>query len=279
LKTAGFLHSKGNQSNMDEIAKYNVERWRALVEARALYTRPLLDLDETSARALIDPRDWFGELKDRRVLCLASGGGRESVAFALLGARVTVFDLSEEQLEQDRRAAAHYGFELETVRGDMRDLSALDAEAFDVVSHSYSINFVPDSNAVFREVARVLRRGGLYRFMCANPFVMGLSARDWDGEGYALRSPYVDGAKVLGVDEDWVYEREGRAPISPPVEYRHGLGTVVVGLVGNGFNIVRVSEDEAMRPDPKAEPGTWDHFMHYVRPWLTFLARRDASAT
>jgi SAM-dependent methyltransferase len=262
---------------MDEIAKYNVERWRALVEARALFTRPLLDLDENAAREVIDPRGWFGELKDRRVLCLASGGGRESAAFALLGARVTVFDLSEGQLEQDRRTATHYDFEVETVQGDMRDLSALDAEAFDVVSHSYSINFVPDCGAVFREVARVLRRGGLYRFMCANPFVLGLSAGDWDGEGYTLKVPYVDGAKVSGVDEDWVYEREGHEQISPPVEYRHGLGRIVAGLVINGFNIEQVSEDEAMRPDPKATPGTWDHFMHYVRPWLTFLARRDAS--
>src|SRR5919205_4400488 len=128
---------------MDEIAEYNIERWRRLVEARALYTRPLLDLDAASARERLDPRGRLGELDGRRVLCLAGGGGRESAAFALLGARVTVFDLSEEQLEQDRRAAAHYGFEVETVRGDMRDLSALGREAFDVVSHPYSLNFVP----------------------------------------------------------------------------------------------------------------------------------------
>jgi SAM-dependent methyltransferase len=261
---------------MDEIAKYNVERWRALVEARALYTRPMLDLDEQSAREYVDPRGWLGELKGRRVLCLAGGGGRESAAFSLLGASVTVFDLSEEQLGQDRRAAGHYRVEVETVRGDMRDLSALDAGAFDIVSHSYSLNFVPDSGAVFREVSRVLRAGGLYRFMCANPFVLGLSTRDWDGEGYALKEPYVDGARVGGVDEVWVYEREGREVISPPVEYRHGLGTLVAGLTENDFQIERVSEDEFMRPDPRAEPGTWNHFMHYVRPWLTFLARRGA---
>jgi SAM-dependent methyltransferase len=261
---------------MDEIAKYNVERWRALVEARALYTRPMLDLDETSARECVDPRGWLGRLEGRRVLCLAGGGGRESAAFSLLGARVTVLDLSEEQLEQDRRAAQHYGFEVETVRGDMRDLSALDAGAFDVVSHSYSLNFVPDSGAVFREVSRVLRAGGPYRFMCANPFVMGLSTRDWDGRGYVLTRPYVEGAAVEGVDEEWVYEREPREAVRPCVEYRQGLGTLVAGLVGNGFRIERVSEDESMRPDPQAEPGTWDHFMHYVRPWLTFLARRVA---
>ena len=264
---------------MDEVAKYNIGRWRALVEAKALYTRPLLDLDETSAREVVDPRGWLGELEGRRVLCLASGGGRESAAFAILGARVTVFDLSEEQLEQDRRAAAHYRLEVEAVRGDMRDLSALGGDAFDVVSHSYSLNFVPDSGAVFREVTRVTRAGGLYRFMCANPFVMGLSTRDWDGRGYRLTQPYVEAGAVEGFDEEWVYEREGRAGISPPVEYRHGLGALVAGLVESGFQIERVSEDESMRPDPRAEPGTWDHFMHYVRPWLTFLARKGRGAS
>jgi SAM-dependent methyltransferase len=262
---------------MDEIAKYNVGRWRALVEARALYTRPLLNLDETSARAVVDPRGWLGELKGRRVLCLASGGGRESAAFALLGARVTVFDLSEEQLEQDRRAAAHYGFEVETARGDMRDLSALGAGVFDVVSHSYSLNFVPDARAVFREVARVLRPGGPYRFMCANPFVMGLSTRDWDGRGYSMKEPYVEGAAIEGVDEGWVYERGGGGAISPPVEYRHGLAALVAGVVENGLQIERASEDESVSPDPSAEPGTWLHFLNYARPWLTFLARRGAS--
>jgi SAM-dependent methyltransferase len=249
------------------------------VEAKALYTRPLLNLDETCAREVVDPRGRLGELEGRRVLCLASGGGRESAAFALLGARVTVFDLSEEQLEQDRRAAAHYRVEVEAVRGDMRDLSALEDDTFDVVAHSYSLNFVPDSGAVFREVARVTRDGGLYRFMCANPFVMGVSTKDWDGRGYSLGEPYVEGAAVEGFDEEWVYEREGRDAIRPPVEYRHGLGTLVAGLVENGFQIEHVSEDESVRPDARAEPGTWDHFLHFVRPWLTFLARKGRGAS
>jgi SAM-dependent methyltransferase len=262
---------------MDEVAKYNVERWRAMVESEALYTRPLLDLDEESARARVDGRGWLGDLAGRRVLCLAGGGGKESAAFALLGARVTVLDLSAEQLEQDRRAAAHYGLGVETLQGDMRDLSALYGAEFDVVAHSYSLNFVPDAPAVFREVARVLRRGGLYRFMCANPFLMGLSTRDWDGRGYSLKQPYSDGAEVTGVDEEWVYRSEppeGARP-APPREYRHGLGTLVGGLTDSGFRILRASEDESINLDPEAEPGTWDHFVSIARPWLTFLARHD----
>lgn len=265
---------------MDEIAKYNVERWRALVKSRALYTRPLLSLDEAAARRVADARGWLGDLAGRRVLCLAGGGGRESAAFALLGARVTVFDLSAEQLEQDRLAAAHYGLEVETVRGDMRDLSALPDSAFDVVSHSYSLNFVPGPREVFRGVSRVVRAGGLYRFMCANPSAVGLSTRDWDGRGYTLTRPYVEGAPVETFDEEWVYDRgETAEPVRPGREYRHGLGTLVGGLFEHGFAVERVSEDESVSPDPAAEPGTWPHFLCYVRPWLTFLARRGAPAS
>jgi SAM-dependent methyltransferase len=263
---------------MDEIAEYNVARWRALADADALYTRPLLDLDADSARAVVDAGGWLDPLEGCRVLCLAGGGGRESAAFTLLGARVTVFDLSAEQLERDRAAAAHYGSEVETVRGDMRDLSALRGAGFDIVSHSYSLNFVPDARAVFREVARVVRPGGLYRFMCANPFVLGATPRDWDGRGYALSRAYVEGAEVTGDDEEWVYERAGREPVRPPREYRHGFGTLVGGLAENGFRILRASEDESIDPDPDAAPGTWDHFVTVVRPWLTFLSRHEPHA-
>src|SRR5439155_18933175 len=99
------------------------ERWNALAASHALFTRPDLKLDATSARHKLDPEGRLGELTGRRVLCLASGGGQQSVAFALLGAQVTVFDVSEEQLLRDQKAAAYYQFYIETVLGDMRDLS------------------------------------------------------------------------------------------------------------------------------------------------------------
>jgi 2-polyprenyl-3-methyl-5-hydroxy-6-metoxy-1,4-benzoquinol methylase len=133
---------------LDNVSNYNRERWNALVRANALFTRPALHLDATSARQKIDSEGLLGELTGKRVLCLAGGGGQQSAAFALLGARVTVYDLSDAQLERDREAAAHYGFSVETIQGDMRDLSHFADGAFDVVWHPYSINFVPDIRVV-----------------------------------------------------------------------------------------------------------------------------------
>jgi SAM-dependent methyltransferase len=256
---------------MDDVARYNMARWQALAAADALFTRPRLDLDASSALELIDPEGLLGPFAGRDVLCLAAGGGRQSVACALLGARVTVVDLSEAQLARDRAAAAHYGLAVETVQADMRDLAALSARAFDIVHQPYALNFVPEVGGVFREVARVLRSGGRYYLQCANPFFSGLGTADWNGDGYTLRQPYIAGAETTYADESWVYVRgEGQPSIPGPREYRHTLGALVNGLAAHGFVVRHLAEFKDLHPDPSAEPGSWPHLTAVAPPWLAF---------
>jgi len=56
----------------------------------------------------------------------------------MLGANVTVLDLSESQLQKDRYAADHLGATIETCQGDMRDLSRFQPDTFDLVWQPYS---------------------------------------------------------------------------------------------------------------------------------------------
>lgn len=251
---------------MDELARYNKERWEELARAGVVFSRPALDLDETSARLMLDPQGVLGEVQGKDVLCLAAGGGQQSAAFGLLGARVTVCDLSETQLERDREAAAHYGLSVRAVQGDMRDLSQFGAGSFDVVWQAHSLKFVPEARRVFGEVARVLRPGGLYRVDCANPFVGGIDERDWNGEAYPLSLPYVDGAETTPADPFWeVWDEDGNCrKVRGPREFRHTLSTVVNGLVERGFLILGLWEELNAQPD--APPGTWEHFKLIVPP-------------
>ena len=260
---------------MDEIARYNQARWRALAEANALFTRPRLDLDVDSARRWIDPDGRFGEIGGKDVLCLAAGGGQQSAAFALLGANVTVVDLSPEQLERDAHVSAAYGVTIKTVEADMRDLSALAAASFDIIHQPYSINFVPGCSEVFVEVARTLRPRGHYWVAFGNPFTMNIRQGGWNGEGYILDGPYAAGAEITYTDQDWVYDRKNSDSIDQPVEYRHNLATVVNGLISEGFSIKHLSDTTDMNPDTNSEPGSWDHFVAYAPPWLTILARLE----
>jgi ubiquinone/menaquinone biosynthesis C-methylase UbiE len=265
--------AKTLENSMDDIAKYNVTRWRALVSANAIFTRPDFNLDRDSARHLLDPEGKLGELAGKEVLCLASGGGRQSVAFALLDANVTVADLSEEQLQRDAVAAAHYKLKVNLVRSDMRDLSAFDDKSFDIVYHGYSLNFVRDAGAVFRQVARVLRTGGVYSFGCANPAFMGIRLGDWNGTGYLLTLPYLDGVEVVYPDEPWVFKGELPVHAIPPgKEYRHTLSTIVKGLTKHGLRITDLNEENFGTPDSNGEPCTPEHRSAFAPPWLTVWA-------
>ncbi len=221
---------------MDEIHRHNKARWEELAAANVEWARPLLDLTPEAARELLDPYGMMGEVRGKDALCLASGGGQQSAAFAVLGANVSVLDFSENQLARDKQALEHYGVQGRLVQGDMRDLSMFDAASFDVVWQPYSINFVPDSGQVFDQVARVLRPGGLYWLLWHNPFTVDMDEVDWTGKGYLLKQRYGDGEIVFSI-LDWdIADDDGTIrQVEGPREFNHTLGTVVNGLIGRGF--------------------------------------------
>ena len=266
---------------MDEIYDYNKQRWAALGRAKAIFTRPWLDLDAASVRERVDPWNLLGDLSGKKLLCLAGGGGQQSAAFALLGASVTVFDISDEQLAQDQEAARHYGLEIATHQGDMRDLSIFQDHSFDLVWQPYSINFVPDCRVVFNQVSRIIRPGGLYHFMIANPFACGMGTRDWNGEGYLIRRQYIDGAEITYEDEAWVF-RDSQAKqeqISSPREYRQTLERILNGLVEHNFIMLKMVDRAGHTQNLEAQPGAWDHFTSFLPPWFWFwtLYRPDVT--
>lgn len=52
------------------------------------------------------PKDWFPDLKGKKVLGLAAGGGQQMPIFAALGADCTVLDYSQRQIESELRPSS-----------------------------------------------------------------------------------------------------------------------------------------------------------------------------
>jgi len=255
---------------MDEIARFNSQRWDELVRAGVVFSRPWKDLDEAQARQKVDPHAFIGDIRGKDVLCLAGAGGQQTGAFALLGAHTTVLDLSGEMLARDREVIQHLGLSARLEQGDMRDLSRFDARSFDVVWHAYSINFVPRIDPVLDEVARVLRPGGIYRTEFLNPYVFCMDESDWDGKGYSIQRPYVDGAEADDTIWDVTAEDGTQQKVEGPREFCHSLSTILNGLAGRGFVLLGLWEGPD--PDPLAEPGTWGHFTSFCPPWISVWA-------
>ena len=241
-----------------DVRGYNQEAWDREVERGNQWTVPFgPDVIEAARRGewtvlLTDsipvPRAWFPEMSGADVLCLASGGGQQAPVFAAAGANVTVLDNSPKQLAQDRLVAERESLHIETVQGDMRDLSAFADGSFDLVFHPVSNLFVPEVRPVWTEAFRVLRRGGILLAGFLNPavYIFDLELADSTGE---LRVKY----KLPYGAATSLSEEELRAQVErgDPLEFSHTLEDQIGGQIEAGFLISGFYEDRH-RDDPIA---------------------------
>jgi SAM-dependent methyltransferase len=186
------------------------------------------------------PRDWFpDELAGADVLCLASGGGQQGPVLAAAGARVTVFDNSFRQLEQDEMVAARDDLPLRTVLGDMRDLSAFADASFDVVFNPVSNMCSPELAPVWRECFRVLRPGGrlLVGFLNPDLYIFDAEALDTRAE-FVVRHP-LPYADLTDMDEQ---ERDRVFGPHHVLEYSHTLAEQIGGQLAAGFVLTGFAE-------------------------------------
>ncbi|MBX6751439.1 MAG: class I SAM-dependent methyltransferase [Micromonosporaceae bacterium] len=237
-----------SQPITDPVA-HNRRAWDRQVEEGNEWTRPVTPEVIAKARAgewsvvligyqPVDP-SWFpSDLAGRDVLCLASGGGQQGPIFAALGARVTVFDNSPRQLEQDEMVAEREGLTLRTVLGDARDLSVFADASFDLVFHPVANVFIPEVRPVWRECYRVLRPGGTLLAGFMNPDVFIFDAEPLNRGQLVVRHrlPYSD---LTHLEPG---ERERLWGSDSPVEYSHTLTDQIGGQLDAGFVITGFSE-------------------------------------
>ena len=106
------------------------------------------------------PHEWFGDLRGKKVLGLASGGGQQMPVFAALGAIPTVLDYSKKQIGSEIEVARREGYEIRAIRGDMTKPLPFDDGEFDLIFHPVSNCYVKDVKSIWRECYRVLKPGG-----------------------------------------------------------------------------------------------------------------------
>lgn len=107
------------------------------------------------------PKEWLGDLKGKKILGLACGGGQQMAVFSALGAECTVLDYSEKQLESDRMVAQREGYAIEVIRADMTKPLPFADGSFDLIFHPVSNCYVEEVEPIWRECWRVLKSGGV----------------------------------------------------------------------------------------------------------------------
>jgi len=237
------------------VREYNKVSWDKRVSDGDRWTRPVdseaierarhgeFDLLLTPTKPV--PRIWFPQLFKTQVLCLASGGGQQVPLLAAAGAKVTVLDNSPKQLAQDRFVAEREHLSIETIEGDMADLSAFRDGSFQLIVHPCSNCYVPSVPPVWRECFRILDRGGSLLSGFANPVRYLFDDEQMEKGSLQVRHaiPYSDLASLSEAEQHKVLETQR------PLEFGHTLADQIGGQLDSGFLISAFFEDRFAPPD------------------------------
>ena len=251
------------------VLQRNQSAWDHMAEHGSVFAHVATDEECRNPLAVLDGRGWLpASVAGLDVLCLAAGGGWQSVLYATAGANVTVVDLSPAMLRLDEREAARRNLRIRTIAGSMDDLSMLPAAAFDIVHQPVSTCYVPDVTAVYRQVARVLRDGGLYISQHNQPTSLQVVRRNADDRFVIGIEYYHPGPLPRAQDES--YRETGT------VEFLHRWEQLVGDLCQAGF----VLEDlrEPYRADDQAPPHHYGYRGRFIPPYVRLKARRVQSA-
>lgn len=171
---------------------------------------------------------FLGEVRGKRILEIGSGAAQCARWLAREGASVVASDISHGMLLAGPRAD-----DVAPVQADARVLPFADS-SFDTVFTSYGVlPFVPDAEAVHREVARVLRPGGAWVFSVSHP-IRWAFPDDPTEHGLTVNRSYFDRTPYAEVEAGQVAY----------VEYHRTLGDHIREFAAAGFFLKDLVEPE-----------------------------------
>lgn len=229
------------------ISDYNKKVWDRYVSSKVRWTVPVSGGEIEKARqgswsvvltpTKTVPKQWFPDLKGLKILGLASGGGQQGPVLAAAGGQVTIFDNSANQLMQDKKLSEEFGLGIETIQGDMNELSGFSDEQFDLVFNPCSLVFVENIEPIWQQCQRVLKPGGLLMTGLINPIIFQL---DQGAQPFKLiyRQPYSD---LYSLPKK---KLEELIKSNETIEFGHTLTEQIGGQLSAGFVITDFYEDD-----------------------------------
>lgn len=212
-----------------------------------------------------NPKGWFynellempasleilGKVKGKRVLDYGCGTGIYAKILVKKGAKVKGFDISEEMLKIARKDNPNL---------DLRQGTGYKIpfkEKFDVVLAPLVVHYMEDWNKMFREVSRVLKKGGDFIFSTGNPVYES-------NENVRIgKKKY----KVLGINS-YFKQKHIKATWTHPttkkkvqvVAYHRTYEEIIKTILRHGFEIVDYKDCHPIKKAKKLFPDDYDKY-------------------
>lgn len=188
----------------------------------------------------------LGEVRGKDALEIGCGAAQCARWLRSQGARAVGIDLSERQLQHSVRIDDEYGVGTPVACATATALPFHDA-SFDVACSAFgALPFIGDVHTAMREVARMLRPGGLWAFSVTHP-VRWMFPDDPTPTGMRVIRSYFDRRPYVEYDEDGTPSY---------AEHHHTMADWTDALTGAGFALERLVEPE-WPPELDRDWGGW----------------------
>ncbi|MFA5174306.1 MAG: methyltransferase domain-containing protein [Candidatus Pacearchaeota archaeon] len=202
----------------------------------------------------------IGNVMGKNILDLGCGGGQASVIFAKKGAKVIGIDLSKKQVKFAKEFAEKNDVKVDFMQGNFQKLSTIKSNTQDLVFSSWSFLYSPDIKILFKEVHRVLKKGGLFIFSQDHPFF-----HCFEHQTLKINQSYFKSGRVKGINF---------------IAFRRTISEIFDALREAGFNIERIIEPQSSWKKPlqkkdKMVPTTINKYnVKMVPTTIIFKARK-----
>ncbi len=177
----------------------------------------------------------LGDVKNKVILDIGCGDGAMDSVLAKLGAK-SVLGVDISSLLIEKAVAENNHPNIKFMKLDVKQLSNLENK-FDIIISSLAFHYMRDFSKLFKDAAKVLKRGGLLVFSIDHPISTASKyEQDWafepDGSirSFSMDNYEMEAERVM----EWL-ER-------PVVKYHHKMETIINALIDAGFCIERVLE-------------------------------------
>jgi len=183
-------------------------------------------------------RKELGNIKDKTILHLQCHFGMDTLSLAMLGARVTGIDFSEDAIKEAKSLNKELGLNVEFIHSDVYSLPEKLNKKFDIVFTSYGVlTWLPDLERWAEVVSHFLKDDGFFYIVEIHPSSMMFE----DGKGIKelrVNYPYFRKANPLEFVAEGSYANpKAKTKNNKTYEWLYSLMDVFSSLLNAGLSI------------------------------------------
>ncbi|MFA4820332.1 MAG: methyltransferase domain-containing protein [Candidatus Aenigmatarchaeota archaeon] len=205
----------------------------------------------------------LGNVKGKKILEIGCGGAQCSISFAKQGAICTGIDITQAQLDYARKLAEKEKVSVTLIKGDIQTLRGIRSNSYDIVFSSFALQYIADLTKCFKEVHRVLKKGGLFVFSIDHPFYNTINPKT-----KTLKRSYLKTGKLVE-NEEWSDGIKHKF-----VMFHRKVSDIVNSIIDANLTLSEMHEPLDMKnkiKDPTVYP---EDLVRLIGPTIIFKAKK-----